>query len=169
MADNNDDYDDDIAQERDDIDQPEPPPPRKERKRSGKVANIGAFILALIVASSDGAWSKISIPSDALDTSISIQSGHIIGLALTRWRFMHNTDFRDVCPKWLFDAELDRSRSRRHHGFLLYPCERIARLTHAQALPNDHMSNSALMNLVRTCLAHNFDFRRRLGTTCSSS
>ena len=139
--------DDDIAD--DDGFAIEPDSSEDELQRPAKiqktVTTVGKLILCLIVVSYGGHWPTLWVPDDALHSSTAgIDDNTIVGIALTRWTYATADECKAACD-WLFNAEVKRSRSQDHRGFLLYPVQCIARLADRIELPPD-ASNRDLMD-----------------------
>ena len=150
--------DDDIAD--DDGFAIEPESSEDELQRPAKiqktVTTVGKLILCLIVVSYGGHWPTLWVPDDALHSSTAgIDDNTIVGIALTRWTYATADECKAACD-WLFNAEVKRSRSQDHRGFLLYPVQCIARFADRIELPPD-ASNRDLMDLVRPSMASNYD------------
>ena len=96
-------------------------------------------MLCLIIACSGaaGLWHNIKVPVDAVDSSITINDNSIVGIVLTTWNYVTQSECAAACEacEWVLNAEIDRCRTQNHRGFLLYPVEGVARFAHAIQCP----------------------------------
>ena len=149
-------HDDQIANEPDcngDVITPAEP---ERNRRPGPVSTFGKWVLCILLCSSNGLWVNIRLPSSLAELT-PYESGHVLGIALTRWEFIGTAECKSQVPSWLFSAEYTRSRqARQHFGFLIYRCKHIAKL-HAPVSISQSMSNTELIDSIRRCLAYNYD------------
>ena len=107
-------------------------------KRARKVVTNGAWLLVLIVTSACGPL--FSPPTDlfAVHTARTLRPGHILGVLLTRWEFVHSLP---ESAAWLQRAALRQGRDAQQvHGFLQYPVAHFAKLVQPIAYGSLHQS-----------------------------
>ena len=140
--------------------------PVRNRRSSRPVATVGRWVLCILLCLSNGLWSQIRLPASLAELT-PLTADCIVGVSLTRWKFVSRASCDAACPSWLLDAEYHRSRyARVHHGFLLYEIKHLAKLAQEIPIPKDS-SCKELIALIRGALAYEYDYVNSCWLPCT--